>query len=387
MSFLSHPKRLGRALLIIALLASSIAFAILPGVAAASSASSGSGGPSTLPGTTFVSAPPTGAKGPDDITVMAVRGVDGGKPVIWTAYQNGINPDGTPGTPGGPTQSTVAGYDASTGALVRTIQVTGKVDGLTADQMGVLIATVNEDDNSAFNLIFPAIGAVTTFAYSPNPAVNGNGGTDSIAVVGGRIYVAHSNPNDVTQPTDYLVALQRSTPTLTANLTPVFYDNSMATNVITGASAQLALTDPDTNLAMPKQSPMFAGDLATVSQADGEIVFASHLGNNPQLAVLPLTDNKPGNVPPIDGLAVATSNGGTLYVVDGAAGTISALNTTGWPVGTVFVGEPSDNGNPLIGTLNLSTGVITPLGNTFQSPKGILFVPASGSLGDGFAAP
>ncbi len=360
--------------MVIVLLVSSIGLAILPSVAASSSSSSVSG-PSTLPGTTLVSAPPTGAKGPDDITVMAVRGLDGGRALIWTAYQNGINPDGTPGTPGGPTQSTVAGYDPSTGALVRTIQVTGKVDGLTADpRLGVLIATVNEDDNSAFNLVFPAIGAVTTFAYSPDPAVNGNGGTDSIAVLGGRIYVAHSNPNDVTQPTDYLVSLQRSTPTLTANLSPVFYDNSMATDALTGTTVQLALTDPDTNFAMPKQSPMFAGDLATVSQADGEIVFA-HLGQTPQLTVLPLTDNKPGNVPPIDGLAVATSNSGTLYVVDAAAGTIQALDTTGWAAGTVFVGEPNDNGNPLIGTLNLSTGVITPLGNTFQSPKGLLFVP------------
>jgi hypothetical protein len=368
--------------MVIVLLVSSIGFAILPSVAASSS-SSGSGGPSTLPGTTLVSSPPTGAKGPDDIAVMAVRGLDGGKALVWTAFQNGINPDGTPGTPGGPTQSTVAGYDPSTGALVRVIQVTGKVDGLTAfPKMGALIATVNEDDHSAFNLVFPAIGAVATFAYSPDPAVNGNGGTDSIALVGGSIYVAHSNPNDVTQPTDYLVSLQRSTSTLTANLSPVFYDNSMATNALTGATVQLALTDPDTNFAMPKQSPMYAGDLATVSQADGEIVFASHLGHSPQLTVLPLTDNKAGNVPPIDGLAVATSNSGTLYVVDAAAGTIQALDTTGWAAGTVFVGEPSDNGNPIIGTLNLSTGVITPLGNTFQSPKGLFFVPSGGSTGD-----
>lgn len=382
MSLLRHRKGLGRALMIIVLLVSSIGLEILPSFAAASPSSAGvTGGPSTLPGITLVSAPPTGAKGPDDITVMAVRGLDGGKALIWTAYQNGINPDGTPGTTGGPTQSTVAGYDPSTGALVRTIMVTGKVDGLTADpRIGALIATVNEDDNSAFNLIFPAIGAVATLAYSPDPAVNGNGGTDSIAVLGGKIYVAHSNPADLTQATDYLVTIQRTSPTLTASLSPVFYDNSMATDALTGTNVQLALSDPDTNFAMPKQSPMFAGDLATVSQGDGEIVFA-HLGQAPQLTVLPLTDNVAGNVPPIDGMAVATSNSGTLYVVDAAAGTIQAFDTTGWAAGTVFVGEPKDNGNPLIGTLNLSTGVITPLGNTFQSPKGLLFVPSGDSLG------
>ena len=348
----------------------------------AASSSGGSSGPSTLPGTTLVSAPPAGATGPDDITQMAIKGMDGGRALIWTGFQNGINPDGTPGTTGGPTQSTVAGYDPSTGALIRSVQVNGKVDGLTADpEIGALIATVNEDDNSAFNLIYPATGSVATYSYSTNPAVDGNGGTDSIAVLNGQIYVSHSNPNDVTQPTDYLVTPDRSTPTLTAEITPAFYDNSMATNVLTGATVQLGLTDPDTNYVMPNQSPRFAGDLATISQADGLIVFASHLSHAPQLSVLALTDNKPGNVPPIDGLAVATSNKGTLYVVDGAANTIQALDTTGWPAGTVFVGEPNDNSNPIIGTLNLSTGVITPLGNSFQSPKGMLFVPAG--QGDG----
>ena len=68
-----------------------------------------SAGPGTLPGTTFVAAPPPGAKGADDITSLATTGLDNGRLVIWTAYQNGINADGTPGTPGGPTQSTVAG--------------------------------------------------------------------------------------------------------------------------------------------------------------------------------------------------------------------------------------------------------------------------------------
>jgi hypothetical protein len=75
--------------------------------------------PATLPGTVFVAAPPPGATGPDDITRLATPGVDGGRALIWTAYQNGINPDGTPGTPGGPTRSTVAGYDPSPGGWSR----------------------------------------------------------------------------------------------------------------------------------------------------------------------------------------------------------------------------------------------------------------------------
>ncbi|MCI4360743.1 MAG: hypothetical protein L3J91_03495 [Thermoplasmata archaeon] len=370
-----RPSRvIGLGLLVLTLVVSSAFLLGAPAASARPTPASHSGALSSLPTTTFVSAPPTGAKGPDDVTELAVDGLDHGRAVVWTAFQNGINPDGTPGSTGGPTQSTVAGYDRATGALVRTINVTGKVDGLTADTgMGTLIATVNEDDNSAFNLIYPALGAVAVYAYSPSPAVHGVGGTDSVAVIDGQIYVAHSNPNDTTQTTDYLVTLHRAT--LVAQLTPVFFDDSTAVNAVTGASVTLALTDPDTNFAMPRMSPRFGGDLATVSQGDGQIIFASHLAGTPSLSVLNLSDNVSGNVPPIDGLAVATCGDGTLYVVDAGAGTITALDTKGLPAGTVFVGEPSDNGNPLVGTLNLNTGNITPFSNHFVSPKGLLFLP------------
>jgi hypothetical protein len=374
MSIQDRRSGMARASLVIVLLASSICLSILPSVAA-SSLSPASSGPLALPSKAPALSAPPGAFGPDDITMLAVAGVDGGRAMIWVAFQNGINADGTPGTPGGPIQSTVAGYDPSSGSLILTVQVLGKVDGLTADPaMGALIATVNEDANSRFNLIYPAIGAVATYAYSPSPEVNGNGGTDSIAVLGNQIYVSHSNPNDTTQPTDYRVMLDTSTPVYTAKLTPVFYDDSKATNALTGARVQMALTDPDTNYIMPLESPRFAGQLATISQADGELVFATSLMQNPKIEVVPLTDNVLGNKPPIDGLAVATANRGTLYVVDNGANSIIALDTAGWRAGTVFVGEPNDNSNPLIGVLNLSNGVITPLSNSFQDPKGILFV-------------
>jgi hypothetical protein len=373
----SSRVKVPHAFLLVLLVVSSLSLS-LPSVAAQSS----SAGPGTLPSRTLVSAPPTGAKGPDDITMLAVDGLNDGNALIYTAYQNGINPDGSPGSPGGPTQSTVAGYDPSTGALVKTIQVTGKVDGITADpELGMLIATVNEDSHSAFNLIDPALGTVTTYTYSPDPTVSGNGGTDSIAVRGDNIYVVHSNPNDITQPAEYKVTLDQGTHT--AKLTPVFYDNSPATDAVTGAKVTLGLADPDTNFFMPQASHRFAGYLATIGQADGQIVFASHLSGTPHLKVLTVTDNKPGNVPPIDGMAVATSSHGTLYVIDAKANTILALDTTGWRAGTVFVGEPSDQANPLVGTLDLSTGQVTPLGNHFLSPKGLLFVPAGGEEDNG----
>jgi hypothetical protein len=252
------------------------------------------------------------------------------------------------------------------------ILVTGKVDGLTADpKSGHLIATVNEDNKSALNVIYPVLGATAVYTYSPNPAVMGNGGTDSIAIRNGQIFISHSNPNDVTQPTEYRVKLFQSN--LTVFLTPVFYDNSMALNVLTHKQVSLALADPDSNYFMPSSSPRFAGTLATIGQADGQLIFASAILKTPVLKVLNVTDNKASNVP-IDGIAVTTSGTGTLFVVDASANTIVALNTKGWPSGTVFVGEPKDKANPLVGVINLNTGVITPLTNAFVSPKGLLFI-------------
>jgi len=45
------------------------------------------------------------------------------------------------------------------------------------------------------------------------------------------------------------------------------------------------------------------------------MIFTSRLMSAPGLSLLNLTDNVPGNVPPIDGMAVATAGSGTLYVV------------------------------------------------------------------------
>jgi len=337
----------------------------------------------TLPGETLVAAPPPGDSQPDDIAWLPAGGLDHGRTLVWTEFQNGINPNGTPSTQYGPDQSVIAGFDPTTGLLVRAISVGGHVDGVTGDpSTDQLLVTTNEDANSAFYLIDPATASVKTYTYAPDPTVLGNGGTDSLVIINGVFYVSHSNPNDVTQPAAYTMTLINSAPTLTAELTPVFYDDSMALDALTGQNITMALTDPDTNYLMPSTSPLYAGDLATVSQADGRLIFASHLGNNPKLVQLNLTDNVGGNLPPIDGIAVTTANGGTLYAsdpgADGGLGQIFSFSTAGYPAGTVFVTEPADNGNPLIGILNLTTGVITPFANHLNDPKGLIYVAPDG---------
>ncbi len=195
------------------------------------------GAPAGLPGRLVERlsiAAPSGVSGPDDITRLAREGIDGGREVVYLAYQNGINPDGTAGTPGGPTSSTIKGFDAVTGRLVMSVPAPGKVDGLSADPArGRLLATVNEDSNSALLTVTPGVDKpVTRYTYRPDPAVGGNGGTDSIAVHAGHIYLAHSNPTDATQATDYEATLDPRAQT--AALRPVFLDNTMATDASTG---------------------------------------------------------------------------------------------------------------------------------------------------------
>jgi hypothetical protein len=361
------------AVTVIGTLGTSVGSAAAPG--STLSVATSHAGLRTLAGTVLVSAPPNGSKGPDDITYLSTPSLDWGRPLVWVAFQNGINPNGTPGTPGGPLNSTVAGFDPALGVMVRSFSVLGKVDGLTADPgLGKLIATVNEDDNSALRVIDPATGHVTNYTYSPNPAVSRNGGTDSVAIWNGQIYTTHSNPNDTTQATEYLVTLRPATHV--AALTPVFFDDNLAKVVQTGKFLHMALTDPDTNAVMPAASPRFAGDLATISQQDGRVVFTQPYGTGVRLHQLNLTDNVSGNLPPLDGFAVAAAGRGTLYVVDNGAQTVTAFNTAGWAAGTVFVDEASDNGNPLIGTLNLSTGKVTPFANHFVNPHGMIWVPA-----------
>ena len=76
----------------------------------------------------------------------------------------------------------------------------------------------------------------------------------------------------------------------------VFFDDSVATDAVSGQPTTLALNDPDTNYVMPDASPRFAGQLATVGQADGQIVFGSKIG---KLHALNLTDPAGLNSPPI----------------------------------------------------------------------------------------
>ena len=175
---------------------------------------------------------------PDDITSM-----DGS---IFVSWQNGVGPNGEPA--GSVTESTVVQY-ATSGRILKSWQLTGRCDGLTADpQHDRLIATVNEDSNSSLYVIRPEAehgSQLVHYTYSPNPPVHG-GGTDAAHIYRGQIFISASNPSDTSQPAVYRATLSATT----ATLTPVFFDNSTATVANKNSSAYgtrvaLGLTHPD----------------------------------------------------------------------------------------------------------------------------------------------
>ena len=302
--------------------------------------------------------------GPDDITEL-----DGH---IFVGYQNGVGTMGEP-SPTGNTKSTIVEYTPQ-GKVIGAWSVVGKVDGLGADpQRHFVIATANEDGNSSLYTVTPTChgqAEIKHYAYNSNPLPHG-GGTDSVVVRDGVIYISASNPSPdangttFSGPAAYTAELKGST----AVLKPVLMDDSAATNAVTGAKVTLNLSDPDSSEVVPWGTTRFGGDFVLDSQGDGELIFLSHPDTRQQRAtVLPLSTQ-------VDDTAFVTDPHGTLFVVDNSLNEIIAI-TGAFHRGETFSAVPNDStvipGN--LGSLNLATGQITAFGSGFANPHGLLFL-------------
>jgi len=311
---------------------------------------------------------------PDDITKL------GGD--IYVAWQNGLGPLGQPAA-GGATTADVVEYTTG-GAVVNRWALTGHIDGLAAYPQTTggtphpdeLVATVNEDGNSSLFTVNPGAPSgqqVTQYAYNLNPLPSG-GGTDSVAVVDGRLVISASAPTSATGPALYQVTLNGTT----ATTQPVFFDNSPAqvANVQSpsmGKTVALKLTDPDSSTVVPAASPRFGGDVVLDSQGDQKLVFVGGATTlAPELSVLSLSQS-------VDDMAWATDATGTLYATDSPDNEVFALTGQFTPGSAFTAVTPGDANNPVnapgyLGSLDLHTGMITPAVTTIR-PGGLLFVP------------
>ncbi len=318
---------------------------------------------------------------PDDITSL-----DGH---IFVAFQNGVGPQGEASSTGN-LSSTVVEL-TPTGQAVAQWDIVGKCDGLTADpSTGDVIATVNEDANSSLYTIDPAGGAVVPYHYSePLPS---DGGTDAISIYDGMILISASAPGTTglaapqpTYPAVYAVDLD--TPTNTAVISPLFFDEASATVANLGSgfasSTALALTDPDSNEVVPFFAPRFAGDFMLTSQGDEEQIFLSDAGGPHQsLSVLKLSSS-------VNDTAWPLFPFGALYTTDNGNDTVNRVTGLFRPGSVLVADTPCDEnkapspcpaeGFPanFLGELNPWTGVITPVPLTGPevNPQGMLFLP------------
>ncbi|MGH3629466.1 MAG: hypothetical protein ACRDRL_18765, partial [Sciscionella sp.] len=294
---------------------------------------------------------PAGLSEPDDVTRL------GGH--LFVAYQNGVGSKGEAAKTGG-IHSAVVEYTLG-GKTLHRWNMIGKIDGMTADRAHRrIVATVNEDGNSSLYTIDR--GGVQHYQYEPAPLPHG-GGTDSVAFVHGRMFVTASAPSadangtTYSKPALYQVTLRGKT----AHATPVFFDNAAATDLHTGQQSRLNLSDPDSGMRVPGCVPTVGNRFLLDSQGDSQLVFIRQLGTKHSSASVLNLDHQ------VDDTAFATSNSGTLYVVDNQDNRILAVQG-GFHRGEAF----SSTTGGTVGRLNLTTGTITPFITGLGSPHGLL---------------
>jgi hypothetical protein len=319
---------------------------------------------------------------PDDITRY------GGD--LFTAFQNGIGPQGQASTDGN-RDSTIVEFTLY-GSVVHHWDVLGHCDGLTANPAtGLVVGTVNEDANSSLFTINPVSAKVVHYSYNKNPLPH-NGGTDAISFYHGLMLISASAPGTVgaAAPQPYYPAVYEVTldqANRVAHVKALFYDESYAT-AANGPhflhTVRLGLTDPDSNEDVPGVAPRFAGDFMLTSQGDKEQIYVQNPGTRYQhLWVLDLSQS-------VDDTAWSTAWNGAFYAANHDGDTIDRVSGLFWP-GTVFVAvTPCDANNApatcpapgfppnYLGQLNMFTGQITPvsLRGPYLGPQGMIYVPS-----------
>jgi hypothetical protein len=320
---------------------------------------------------------------PDDITVLGHH--------IFTAFQNGIGPQGQ-ASPDGNTDSTVVEFTAA-GRVIRQWDIKGKCDGVTADTgRNLLIATVNEDAHSSIYTITPGAPAGTRVRhYRYNRPLPHQGGTDAISVYHGRVLLSASAPGTTGQaapqpgyPAAYSVTFDRGT--AVATVSALFSDEARATVANEGADhgkvVRLALTDPDSNEIVPAAGPRFAGEFMVTSQGDKEQIFTGGGGRLGQrLSVLRLSQSVDDTAwvrSPLGRLYGADTSGDTIDVVTGRFAARSVLvavtpcDADSAPATCPAPGFPPN----YLGSLNPWTGHISrvPLHGPAFEPQGMVFI-------------
>jgi hypothetical protein len=294
---------------------------------------------------------PTGNSQPDSIVQW--------RDSVIIGFGDHVAKDGSDGK-----SSTIVQFSL-TGQVQRTFSVPGHNDGLRVVGENDLWALQNEDANPNLVVIDLTSGHKQNFTFAPT--VHG-GGYDDMVVKNGEVFMTASNPNLNSQGVNVFPALVRARLSRgVVDVEPVLNGDANATDIPTGTTVQLNLTDPDSMTIDPR------GNIVLDSQADGELVFIRHaLSADPQVGRI-LTTKSTGGGTTIDDTAFAPAAKTFLLFTDLAGNTIYRLDSPpfGFEPGVAYSASDSDG---LVGTLNLDNGVVTPIVTGLGSARGMLFV-------------
>jgi hypothetical protein len=328
-------------------------------VASAISAEAQSAGPKATPSASppytvsVFAGPPAGLTNPDSITTA------NGK--IYVVYANATNADGTGGS------STIVEY-SPTGENLGTFQVLGKADGLKYNPFDhKLWALRDEDSNPALTLIDPKSRTQTDYTYAQLPPAHG-GGYDDVVFTEDETFISASNPTvDAKGQNNFPSIVKARLVGHQVLVTPVLQGNASLIDIATGNNVVSLQSDPD---SLKVDS---AGDLVLDSQADGDLIFINAPGSPNQAGLRLHLSNGSSKQITVDDTVFPTTPSGTIYVVDTAGDTVYAVKSDAFQPGGAYSASDSDG---ILGKVDLSTGLVTPIVTGMQTPHGALFVSA-----------
>ena len=296
---------------------------------------------------------PSGLSAPDSIAVLGNY--------VFVGYGDNHAPDGSDGLS---TQVVQYGMD---GSVVHTYSVVGHNDGLKVDPSTHLLwALQNEDANPNLVIINPQNHQQKEYTFGPTPH---GGGYDVMVFRGCNVYISASNPanNPNSGPAIVSARLQGNR----VDVEPLLAGEAEAIDIPTDATVKLNLQDPDSMTLDP------FGNIVLDSQADQQLIIVTNPGSPNQRALrLPLTYQSTTGVAPVevDDTNFATSSQGFILFADKGLNEVFKVSKQAFAPGAAYTAA---DGATMVGTLNLTSGLITPVVTGLSGPGGLVFVDTS----------
>ena len=250
------------------------------------------------------------------------------------------------------------------GKVEYTYTVKGHNDGLKVDSATHLLwALQNEDANANLVIIDPKTHDRKLYTFGPT--LHG-GGYDDIVFRGCKVFISASNPanNPNTGPAILSAELDGNY----VDVKPVLAGEAQALDIPTDATVKLNLQDPDSMTLDP------LGDIVLDSQADQQLIYVSNpRESNQRVLRLPLTYQTASGLKSVevDDTAFVTSTEGYILFADKSLNKVFTLKRHAFVPGTAYTAA---DGGPFVGTIDLTTGVITPIVTGVANPGGLVFV-------------